>query len=489
MLHHDIWHTSHSQSTGPRDADLLWTFAGWPDFWTSASSPVIGSDRTIYIGDLGHLHAINKEGHEIWRFDTGWTDSTPAIGSDGTIYIGAWDGNLYAINPNGTEKWRFTTKAGIWLNSSPAIGENGNIYFGGNDGYLYALSDQGSYGREIWRFPTDWCIYASPAIGPDGTIYISSWDGHLYAVNPNGTEKWRFPKVGRAQVYYYEFLKDLYKPLGGGGIIDPSPSVGAEGIIYWPADFSLYALHPNNGEVIWRLDEWAFTTPSIAPDGTIYTGLFPNDIIAVNSKDGSIIWRFVTPDEVTSAPAIGSDGVIYFGCWDFNFYAVDKNGNELWHYPTGWWVIASPALYGGTIYFTSGDDNLYAIGGSQIWFEENDLAISYTGTWNTYTCPSCSGGVLKYSGISGAKADFSFNGTGIKWIVTKANMLGKAKVYLDGVYMGMVDLYSSTPKFQVVLQKTGLSYGSHKVTIEVSGQKNPNSTNYYIDIDAFDVVP
>lgn len=126
---------------------------------------------------------------------------------------------------------------------------------------------------------------------------------------------------------------------------------------------------------------------------------------------------------------------------------------------------------------------------AQTYFEEDDPAITYTGTWNIYTCSDCSGSAVKYSGQTGAKAEFSFEGTGIKWIVAKAKMGGKAKVYLDGIYMGMVDLYSPTTQYQVVLQKTGLSPGTHIGTIEVSGQKNPSSTGYYIDIDAFEVVP
>jgi YD repeat-containing protein len=132
---------------------------------------------------------------------------------------------------------------------------------------------------------------------------------------------------------------------------------------------------------------------------------------------------------------------------------------------------------------------LSGTGVQQTYFEEDDPAIVYTGIWNTYTCASCSGGALKYSDQTGAKADFSFNGTGIKWIVTKAEMMGKANVYLDGAYGGLVDLYSPTPQFQVTLQKTGLTPGTHTLTIEVSGQKNPSSTGYYIDIDAFEVVP
>jgi len=122
-------------------------------------------------------------------------------------------------------------------------------------------------------------------------------------------------------------------------------------------------------------------------------------------------------------------------------------------------------------------------------FEENDPAISYAGTWNNYTCTSCSSGALKYSRKTNARATFPFNGTGIKWIVLKAKMLGKAKVYIDGRYKGMVDLYSPTARYRIALQKTGLTPGDHTITIVVSGQKNPSSTGYYVDIDAFEVVP
>lgn len=121
--------------------------------------------------------------------------------------------------------------------------------------------------------------------------------------------------------------------------------------------------------------------------------------------------------------------------------------------------------------------------------EEDNPAITYTGSWTDYTCSSCSNNGLRYSGQTSARAEFSFNGTGIKWIVARANMMGKARVFLDGVNMGLVDLYSSTTKYQQVLQATGLTAGNHTVAIEVSGQKNASSTGYYIDLDAFEVLP
>jgi len=122
-------------------------------------------------------------------------------------------------------------------------------------------------------------------------------------------------------------------------------------------------------------------------------------------------------------------------------------------------------------------------------FEENEPSIYYKGTWLNYRCKACSGGAFAYSNETSANASFSFYGTGLKWIVTKNNNFGKAKVYLDGAYMGLVDLYSRLPKTQISLQKTGLPAGNHTLHLEVSGQKNPNSSGYYINLDALEVIP
>ncbi|MBI5233165.1 MAG: hypothetical protein HY880_02295, partial [Deltaproteobacteria bacterium] len=64
-----------------------------------------------------------------------------------------------------------------------------------------------------------------------------------------------------------------------------------------------------------------------------------------------------------------------------------------------------------------------------------------------------------------------------------------AKVWLDDVYIGRIDLYSPVLEHQRVIKKTGLAQGPHTLAIEVSGKKNRKSTNTYIDIDAFEVVP
>lgn len=185
-------------------------------------------------------------------------------------------------------------------------------------------------------------------------------------------------------------------------------------------------------------------------------------------------------------------------CTDSNCSSVVRSDSEL---TSSQWPV-SPTLSQGTQYWWRAKANNSCGSGSwstswsfttqiQTRFEEDDPAITYLGTWNNYSCISCSGGALKYSNQTGAKATFLFNGTGIKWIVTKANMLGKAKVRLDGKPPTgiLVDLYSPSPQWQVVLQKIGSTSGTHTLSIEVSGQKNSSSTGYFIDIDAFEVIP
>ena len=52
----------------------------------------------------------------------------------------------------------------------------------------------------------------------------------------------------------------------------------------------------------------------------------------------------------------------------------------------------------------------------QTWFEEDDPAITYSGPWRTRTCPTCSGGSFAFSPRKRARADFAFEGTGLRII-------------------------------------------------------------------------
>lgn len=62
-----------------------------------------------------------------WIVDVGTVVySSPVIGGDGTIYVGNLEGELIATNPDGTEKWRLGLGSPIM--STPAVADNGRIY-------------------------------------------------------------------------------------------------------------------------------------------------------------------------------------------------------------------------------------------------------------------------------------------------------------------------------------------------------------------------
>jgi outer membrane protein assembly factor BamB len=122
--------------------------------------------------------------------------------------------------------------------------------------------------------------------------------------------------------------------------------------------------------------KWAFSTgnnvrssPAIGSDGTIYVGSHDDNFYAIN-PDGSQKWAFSTGDNVHSSPAIGSDGTIYVGSYDGKLYAINPDGSQKWTFLSGAQVFSSPAIGSdGTIYVGSHDNNLYAINpdGSQKW--------------------------------------------------------------------------------------------------------------------------
>nr|NIM51805.1 hypothetical protein [Gemmatimonadales bacterium]NIN12414.1 hypothetical protein [Gemmatimonadales bacterium]NIN50945.1 hypothetical protein [Gemmatimonadales bacterium]NIP08409.1 hypothetical protein [Gemmatimonadales bacterium]NIR03597.1 hypothetical protein [Gemmatimonadales bacterium] len=125
----------------------------------------------------------------------------------------------------------------------------------------------------------------------------------------------------------------------------------------------------------------------------------------------------------------------------------------------------------------------------QTWFEDDHPAITYTGSsdWHEYAHPAASAGHLKFSTQTGAVAEFTFHGTGLRWMLAGGPIAGRARVYLDGAYLATVDLYRPGLAL-LTLEKTGLALDTYTVAIEVAGTKHPLSTGYYVDIDAFEVV-
>ncbi|MHB8793133.1 MAG: outer membrane protein assembly factor BamB family protein [Thermoleophilia bacterium] len=114
------------------------------------------------------------------------------------------------------------------------------------------------------------------------------------------------------------------------------------------------------------------STPAVA-NGIAYVG-GEDGIHAVDMKDGKLLWKAVTGDWVVSSPIV-VDGTVYFGGgwtsggqadaprgFDKNIYAYDaKTGVEKWRRGVMSYVESSPAVVNGIVYVGSWDRNVYAI--------------------------------------------------------------------------------------------------------------------------------
>jgi hypothetical protein len=102
-----------------------------------------------------------------------------------------------------------------------------------------------------------------------------------------------------------------------------------------------------------------------------------------------------------------------------------------------------------------------------------------------------SGENARLSTIAGARATFTFSGTSVRWLGERGFDTGVARVSVDGSFVAQVD--TRTPlqeEYQSALfSATGLTPGSHTLTIEVIGRNNepPGAAVQRVVVDAFEV--
>jgi hypothetical protein len=121
--------------------------------------------------------------------------------------------------------------------------------------------------------------------------------------------------------------------------------------------------------------------------------------------------------------------------------------------------------------------------------QDTDQDITYTAGWTGWdTSKSWSGWYASVSTTPGAQATLTFNGTSISWIGYRGPDAGIARIFLDGVFAGEVDLYYPYPRVQaIVFTSPTLADANHTLTIEATGLKNAASSDTRVVVDAFDV--
>ncbi len=335
--------------------------------------PLLGEDPWMFRGNPAHSGVYEGAGLAHfgglkWKFHTGGMVIGSAALSDGRVYFGSADGNLYAVNADsGVLQWKFDAKSRI--PSTPAV-EGKVVYFGAYDGNFYALD--ASTGALKWKFQT----------GGERRFAAR----HLHGVQPVS-----------------ETMPDPFD------CYLSSPVVWKGAVYFGSGDGNIYSLNVVSGVLNWKFKtgDVVHASPAIA-DGTLFLGSWDSYFYALDAATGQEKWRFKTGEDPDTHNQVGiqssaavADGMVYFGCRDSHLYALDaKTGEKKWAFAgEGSWVVSSPAVKDGKVYFVTSDSSLlYAL-------DAKSGAVAHSvgfNHWYLYSSPALAGGML-YVGLTQGK--------------------------------------------------------------------------------------
>jgi eukaryotic-like serine/threonine-protein kinase len=331
-----------------------------------------------------------------------WAQDTPMFRNGlahSGVYSGAGVPKLKGV------KWTFHTHGEVV--SSPAVVE-GVVYVGSNDGNLYAVDQQ--TGAEKWTFATEARISSSAAVD-HGLVYFNSYDGNFYAVDTaTGKMRWKFANAGERRYA----ATHLHGSLPAGETMpDPfdvylsSPALWNGAVYFGSGDGNIYALDAGTGALKWKFHtgDVVHAAPAIS-DGKLYVGSWDSYFYALDAASGKELWRFKTGEDPGIHNQVGiqssatvANGLVYFGCRDSNFYAVDAaTGQKRWVFNNkGSWVITSPVVQEGKVYFATSDTALLHIVEAQSGAAVDSLHFH----WPIFASPSIAGGMLYLAGQDG----------------------------------------------------------------------------------------
>jgi hypothetical protein len=116
--------------------------------------------------------------------------------------------------------------------------------------------------------------------------------------------------------------------------------------------------------------------------------------------------------------------------------------------------------------------------------QESSTKIKYN-TWKGGTSANASGGTYRSSATAGAVAQFKFTGTSVDWVTATGPGWGKARVFIDNVDKGIVDLFATVAHWQTLKSFGGLAAGQHTIRVQVLGTKNAAATGTTVSVDGF----
>jgi outer membrane protein assembly factor BamB len=307
----------------------------------------------------------------IWSVPMGL--SSPVV-ANGIVYASGLDGVHAFDATNGSSLWTFVPSVTVARISMPVVA-HGIAYVAVNipnsphqacKGVVYAIDAV----TGIMRWQARSGCSNSQSITVAQGLVIAGSGFTLNAISPsNGQLLWSFPT---------------------GGSIESTPAV-AGGLVYVSSDDgNLYALNASTGLQVWSYPVGGgLSSPAVAR-GVLYVCLSGGTLVALNAAAGTLLWSFSPGSNSVSSPAV-APGLVYFGAYNGNVYAIrTSDGTMRWMFPTGFSNVGvfDPALANGVVYVGSDGGTFYALNsstGKKLWsFVTPSVATPAVANGNVY---------------------------------------------------------------------------------------------------------
>jgi photosystem II stability/assembly factor-like uncharacterized protein len=357
---------------------------------------------------------------------------------------------------------------------SPDFHEDRTLFFGTRKHGVFKSVDGGLHSEAVWDgmgrvIPS---LAISPAFPEDATLFASVRNQGVYKT-PDGGETWHAVNAG---------LEGPFAKGSTGKSADPmdielavSPDYRADQTVFAGSSGGLFKTE--DGGTTWHplylagIEKHAFIrtvalSPAYAKDRTVLVSVKGRGLF--RSSDGGQSFVETGRDLIAGnyclrwmafSPFYPLDRIVYGAC-DAEVFQSTNSGET-------WRLLSRPARY-----------------------EDSQSAIRYKGAWKVLHGEDFSASTARHSEVSGSRAGLTFVGTGVTWVGGTGKDHGIARVLIDGEYVAEADQFSEERRVMApVYSIEGLPPGPHTVEVEVRGSRNPRSTGFSIEIEAFDVFP
>lgn len=329
-------------------------------------SPIV-ADGKVFIASIDDGDAQNcyvyahdvATGQLLWKSQTRNSIKHAIAYADGLILAADQIGYLYAFEAkDGSLRWERDLELNVLPSYVGGLTTHNGVVYAGDGRRFSAINIEN--GQLLWQndeWPQGQGTPAPPSIG-NGVILASSNWRHLYAFEvKTGKPLWNNTEHG---LRFRNAAPAFY-----------------DGAFYTTSKSALFKIAPQTGKVLLMTETDynlnASASPAVTKD-LIIIGTTNAGIRAFDRRTFQEVWHFETAPAMTvSVPYSGarvktvaaspviSDGRVYVGGLDGNFYCLDaKSGKKEWSLALGAPIFSTVSITDGRIYLADFGGNLYA---------------------------------------------------------------------------------------------------------------------------------